>query len=204
VFFRRTQLADSNLLGGTCSQCVTRVNNTEEKVQGIDFECLPPTFRYAVIVTRHFGCQFLWIDSLCVIQDSHSDWVIESAKMQAYYQQALATCRRLIVGDNESFLQDHVSVGSSYELPFVDKDGEVKGTFFVGSEYKSPEEQRSHLAQRAWTLQEDWLSLRSMQFYSDQMVWECQMDTLWASDIAPQWRKTFSAPASLPNQYRDK
>jgi hypothetical protein len=46
----------------------------------------------------------------------------------------------------------HVSVGSSYELPFVDKDGEVNGSFFVGPEYKSPEERRSHLAQRAWAL----------------------------------------------------
>jgi hypothetical protein len=110
--------------------------------------------------------------------------------MQAYYQQALVTLAAdRAIGDHESFLQDHLSVGNSYKLPFIDKDGEVKGSFFVGSEYKSPEdeEQRSHLAQRAWTLQEDWLSVRSIHFYSDQMVWECQTDTLWASDIAPQW-----------------
>ena len=115
---------------GTCSQYVTRVNNIEQKVQGINFECLPPIFRDAIIVTRHLGCQFLWIDSLCIIQESCSDWVIESAKMQAYYQQALvALAADRAVGDREGFLQDHLSVGSSYELPFVDKDGEVKGSF---------------------------------------------------------------------------
>jgi hypothetical protein len=175
------------MLGGTCSQYVTRENDIEQKKQGIEFGCLPPTFRDAIIVTRRLGCQFLWIDSLCIIQDSHSDWVIESAKMQAYYQQALITLAAdRAIGDHEGFLQDHLSVGNSYELPFVDKDGEVKGTFFVGSKHKSPDKQRSPLAQRAWTLQEDWLSMRSIHFCSDQMVWECQEDTLWASDSAPQ------------------
>jgi hypothetical protein len=130
LFFKHIQIADSNMLGETCSQYVTRVNNIEQKVQGIDFNCLPPTFRDAIIVTRQLKCQFLWIDSLCIIQDSHSDWVIESAKMQAYYQQAVVTLAAdRAVGDHEGFLQDHLSLGNSYELPFVDKDGEVKGSF---------------------------------------------------------------------------
>jgi hypothetical protein len=83
------------MLGGTCSQYATSVNNIEQKVQGIDFECLPPTFRDAVIVTRQLKCQFLWIDSLCIIQGSHSDWAIESAKMQAYYSQAVVTLAQI-------------------------------------------------------------------------------------------------------------
>jgi hypothetical protein len=154
-------------------------------------------------VTRQLKCQFLWIDSLCIIQDSHSDWVIESAKMQAYYQQAVVTLAAdRAVGDHEGFLQDHLGVGNSYELPFVDEDGEIKGTFFIGSKHKSADQQRSPLAQRAWTLQEDWLSVRSIHFYSDQMVWECQKDTLWASDSAPQFiaeppRRQFLCPTNI-------
>jgi hypothetical protein len=39
-------------------------------------------------------------------------------------------------------------------------------------------------------------------FYSDQMVWECQTETLWASDIAPQWiekrsRRLLLCPTNL-------
>ncbi|KAG0651584.1 hypothetical protein D0Z07_1717 [Hyphodiscus hymeniophilus] len=42
---------------------------------------LPPLFRNAVIITRRLGYQYLWIDSLCIIQDSKADWQAESAHM---------------------------------------------------------------------------------------------------------------------------
>jgi hypothetical protein len=37
------------------------------------------------------GIDFLWIDSLCIIQDSTSDWKGESAKMASIYENAFLT-----------------------------------------------------------------------------------------------------------------
>ena len=40
---------------------------------GVAVASLPATFRDAVEVTRKLGCQYLWIDSLCIIQDDSHD-----------------------------------------------------------------------------------------------------------------------------------
>lgn len=44
------------------------------------------TFRDAIDVTRALGFQYLWIDSLCIIQDSESDWLHESSLMSDVYK----------------------------------------------------------------------------------------------------------------------
>jgi len=39
------------------------------KRNALDSQDVPRTFADAIVVTRFFGCQFLWIDSLCIVQD---------------------------------------------------------------------------------------------------------------------------------------
>jgi hypothetical protein len=41
---------------------------------GIALAELPPTFKDAIQATRRLGLQYLWIDSLCIIQDDVEDW----------------------------------------------------------------------------------------------------------------------------------
>ena len=39
-----------------------------------DFTCFPATdLRNAVVIARRLGVQYLWIDSLCVIQNDETD-----------------------------------------------------------------------------------------------------------------------------------
>ncbi|KAJ5802154.1 uncharacterized protein N7503_004604 [Penicillium pulvis] len=47
---------------------------------------LPQTFQDAIQLTRRLGIRYLWIDSLCIIQDSHEDWLDQSAVMGGVYQ----------------------------------------------------------------------------------------------------------------------
>ena len=49
---------------------------------------LPKQFQDAVLVTRMLGIQYLWIDSLCIIQDSPEDWQEQSALMGQIYADA--------------------------------------------------------------------------------------------------------------------
>ena len=51
-------------------------------------EALLPTFKDAIKVTRSLGMQYLWIDSLCIIQDSKRDWLSESTRMSNVYEYA--------------------------------------------------------------------------------------------------------------------
>jgi hypothetical protein len=51
----------------------------------IPIEKLTRTFTDAISITRELGIDYLWIDSLCIIQDSNHDWEAESALMSSVY-----------------------------------------------------------------------------------------------------------------------
>ncbi|KAI9732177.1 MAG: hypothetical protein M1834_004274 [Cirrosporium novae-zelandiae] len=52
---------------------------------------MPANFRDAIIITRKLGLRYLWIDSLCIIQDSRSDWEQQSAVMGSIYHSSALT-----------------------------------------------------------------------------------------------------------------
>ena len=58
---------------------------------GIDWSWLPRTFQDAMIVTRQLGFRYLWIDSLCIIQNYQEDWIKESGAMQNVYANCVLT-----------------------------------------------------------------------------------------------------------------
>ena len=63
---------------------------------GIDVNLLPATFRQALDITRKLGYRFIWIDSLCIIQDSKGDWAREAVLMSDVY--GSAECNVAAVG----------------------------------------------------------------------------------------------------------
>ncbi|RFU81216.1 hypothetical protein TARUN_963 [Trichoderma arundinaceum] len=56
-----------------------------EFTNGIAFKHLPATFRDAAALTLELGVSYVWIDSLCIIQDSSSDWLHEAQRMASVY-----------------------------------------------------------------------------------------------------------------------
>ena len=56
----------------------------------IDYKELPSTIIGAIIVALVVGLEYIWIDSLCIIQDSKED-SIESADFGRIYQEAAFT-----------------------------------------------------------------------------------------------------------------
>src|SRR4051812_41270792 len=63
-------------------------NLAQFQTRGIPIMELPKTFQHAVKVTRSLRIDYLWIDSLCIIQDSIKDWLKESALMYRVYTNA--------------------------------------------------------------------------------------------------------------------
>jgi len=60
-------------------------------MKDIPFGTLSCLFQDAVTVTRKIGIRYLWIDSLCIIQNSRQDWEQESAVMGKVYECAEVT-----------------------------------------------------------------------------------------------------------------
>ncbi|KAF2742809.1 HET-domain-containing protein [Sporormia fimetaria CBS 119925] len=148
--------------------------------RGISFESLPKTFIDAVIVTRHLGVKYLWIDSLCIQQDNTHDWQSEASKMAAIYENAVVTIAAdRAHGDDEGFLglrpqREYFRVSETMDdtvcsvLAFpIPTEVEAKGGFDTGLTDEP-------VSDRAWTLQERLLSTRTIHFGKSQIVTECR------------------------------
>jgi hypothetical protein len=82
----------SHVWGGIPISCKTTSRNTKRYQDiGIDFNDLPAAFQDDVRITAAIGFQYLWIDSLCIIQDDVEDWQRESAKMAAIFRASTIT-----------------------------------------------------------------------------------------------------------------
>ncbi|OCK78635.1 heterokaryon incompatibility, partial [Lepidopterella palustris CBS 459.81] len=61
-------------------------SNYESMLQRINVSKLTKTFREAMETAKRLEVWYIWIDSLCIIQDSQEDWRIESALMGQVYE----------------------------------------------------------------------------------------------------------------------
>ncbi|KAI6351085.1 hypothetical protein MCOR25_010157 [Pyricularia grisea] len=68
-----------------------KLDNISEFLSSIPVSDLPANFRDAITITRKMGMRYIWIDSLCIIQDSDEDWAVESARMTDLYLNAAFT-----------------------------------------------------------------------------------------------------------------
>ncbi|KAI9159016.1 HET-domain-containing protein [Paramyrothecium foliicola] len=146
---------------------------------GIRYADLPKTFQDAVHVTRKLKCRYLWIDSLCIVQDDAKDWEAEASKMHKYYTQALLTISAADGYDSTSGLFRDRD-GSAYQACVVEAAGRklYASTNSMSVELKrsslSPSFKRTRLYTRAWVFQEQVLSLRILTYTKDRISWRCQ------------------------------
>jgi hypothetical protein len=138
--------------------------------KGIEFDLLPKTFQDAVRITRGLKIQFLWIDSLCIIQDNPSDWETESERMEDVFSSAYCTIAASSANSSvDGFL------GARKQRECVTLSSAKFGTLYVCKAIDNFQEdvERSELNKRGWVLQERALSRRTIHFTTTQVYWEC-------------------------------
>jgi len=183
------------------AQIITTTTSTlAERMEGIALENLSNTFRDAVKLAREMNVRYLWIDSLCIVQNDLADWKKESVKMGSYYSNALFNIAAVSSSDGSGGL---FSMRNPLEttpcpikivLPWEGGKGAVgngKGVkgFLRGSISWDPVLQvagfqRPPLWQRAWVLQERLLTSRLLMFSNMQMSWKCRQEQ--ASESVPE------------------
>lgn len=87
------------------SKLKTERSNIERYQGGIPLDCLPPTFSDAFEVTRQLGYRYLWIDSLCIVQDDEDDWKSQSEKMGDIFESSCCTIAAVDALDDDGL--DH-------------------------------------------------------------------------------------------------
>ncbi|KAF4446333.1 HET-domain-containing protein, partial [Fusarium austroafricanum] len=161
----------SHVWGSSMPLCLTKHNYLDMKT-GVPVDTLPGCFKDAVYIARKLHIRYLWIDSLCILQDSLQDWEREAMTMDRVYMNGICNIAACDIGDsNLSMLS-----GSDGQCPptlrirtrFI--DGAT--TFVVIPDWVRLMRNHAPLYKRAWVVQERFLSRRLMHL-SRTPVWEC-------------------------------
>ena len=153
--------------------------NKEEFLKGIDVNKLHLTFREAVSITRKLGVRYLWIDSLCIIQDLPANWLNEASKMGDVYRNSyLNLAASSARNGEEGLFRDKKPVLFNRCNPFNDVS-QTNCKWFMQLECDDTpwcdiDFRNSPLHSRAWVLQEIYLAPRMIHFASTQLFWKCK------------------------------
>ncbi|KAK3388011.1 heterokaryon incompatibility protein-domain-containing protein [Podospora didyma] len=176
-------------------------SNLSEFRHNIKWHLLPKTFQDAVAFARRLGFRYLWIDSLCIVQDDADDWAKQSAKMAGIYENSTITLAATVAADGRDglftppreSLAGYVTVGAPFKVKLGeitwDELSKLGAGYYLVKEW--PSDNRKHpgyffhygadnalagnaaLLGRGWVYQERVLSRRVLHFGHSELLWEC-------------------------------
>jgi hypothetical protein len=79
---RARYVALSHCWGASRPACLTTAATLETNKTQIAWELLSKTFQDAIMLTRELDVRYIWIDSICIIQNDDEDWAKEAGQMQ--------------------------------------------------------------------------------------------------------------------------
>ncbi|KAK0754594.1 heterokaryon incompatibility protein-domain-containing protein [Schizothecium vesticola] len=166
---------------------------------GIPWNKIPKTFADAMVFTRNMGIRYIWIDSLCIIQDCADDWESQSAVMCEVYSGSYlnlaatgaADSRGGLFAERDGRLVQPLRVAQPWP-PRKPSSSDVRYYNVVDEKEWGSEVERAPLCQRGWIIQERALARRSLHFGRRQLYWECT-----------SMRASESVPLGYPGGYRD-
>lgn len=155
----------------------TEKSTLAQHKQTISWIALPKTFQDAITFVRRIGVRYIWIDSICIVQDDSADWQRESAKMASIYANSFLTvaatksadskegCFAVIPNRQRSHKMTRLDgIGMPYTIhsrPTVRHTDNIDGKILFP------------IAYRAWCYQEQVLSPRLLHFNYCELKWEC-------------------------------
>jgi hypothetical protein len=171
----------------------TTTATLDQHKAGIPLGSLPATFRDACHIARRLGIRYLWIDSLCIIQDSTADWELEASRMASIYRNSWLTVYATASSSPSS------GIYRSKQAVWITADDPEDETLDIlfpqaaklrqdlrlslrftpihpdFSPYADPAKQKASLPllARAWGYQERLLAPRVLHFGPHEVFWEC-------------------------------
>ncbi|KAI1117360.1 heterokaryon incompatibility protein-domain-containing protein [Nemania sp. NC0429] len=165
---------------------------------GIPLSNLPATIRDAVTVCEQLKIQYLWVDSLCILQDDEADKAIEIAKMPSIYGGAVFT----IVASRaasawDGFLGTRVpdpDTIPAFQIPWPCEGNQLGSVTMVDLDVR-PEP----IDERGWTFQERLLSTRLVEFGSRQTRCTCR-ESRSSAGYRDGWRRESETDTSYTGE----
>ncbi|KAK3669263.1 hypothetical protein LTR78_010870 [Recurvomyces mirabilis] len=143
---------------------------------GLPMEILPQTLHDAITWTRKLGERYIWIDSMCIIQDDPEDWQREAARMASIYGSATLT---LVAASSNIYggLSGRIDPwrNSAAALPTISRTT-TKVVYILPNGQKRQSTALPPTGSRGWCYQENLLSSRLVQIYRTSLQWQCLGD----------------------------
>jgi hypothetical protein len=152
----------------------TTLENIEKFKLVIPWKDLTKTFRHAVEICRRVKIKFLWIDSLCIIQDCKDDWNEQAPQMASIYKNSFVTIAA--TKSKESTEGCYGMTSADYLarcVPGTDVYVRRRPPIFP-THWSEINSEEWPLLNRGWIYQEMRLSRRVLHFCSQEVIWECQ------------------------------
>lgn len=191
IGLREPYLCLSHCWGVSSVPLSTTNLNLHNYLHRIEWSSLPKTFQDAIDFVRLLEQRYLWIDSLCIVQDDPNDWERNSIQMASIYQNAYLTLAATKARSSEEGLYNAANKFDAIPLSALAKNGRIQsvlcrravhhwyqGEHSPGSMTRwlfAPVFVSKHfpLLDRAWVLQERLLSPRILHFGPAELLWEC-------------------------------
>lgn len=173
----------------TWPACRTTRQNISKQLQRIPWTTLPATLQDAVEAARKLGLEYIWIDSICIIQDDEEDWQFESMQMATVYAHAQVTLCAAIAFDTRVGMFSQRDTTSLSHILTVRYRGEVFPIYAFHVPQESGRIEPRLLADvwrgslemsldyplfnRAWAFQERLASRRVLLFGKEELIMEC-------------------------------
>jgi hypothetical protein len=164
----------------------TTSQNIESHEVEINYSELPHTFKDAITVALETNVKYLWIDSLCIVQDEEDDWAQHAEMMDKIYENALLVAAAVS--------------SSASSVPFLGPDAPTKRSYYCAVEVELPakghQKPYDHmpaarvrrddlnmepnwidgpLENRAWAYQERYCATRIISFTDVEAKWQCRV-----------------------------
>jgi hypothetical protein len=157
-------------------------SNIDDHENGLVWTALSQTFQDAITVTQELGLRYLWIDSICIIQDDSEDWETQAAQMATVYSNARVVLAATDAKDGRGGLLFR-SPYQPAKGPFTRMTGTGKfcNVYAVVRakmlthrdfrlQYDNAIRQDYPLLRRAWTFQKELLATRIVHFTRYEMI----------------------------------
>lgn len=190
-------------------------HNLEDFHREIPIAELPQTFRDAILVSKALQIRYLWVDSLCIVQDDASDWAFEASQMHMVYSNShcniSASHAEDSTGglfrdrDSRALCSTEVDIGT--ENFYTTKNARQAHVLTNGSLIRNSIDD-CPLSKHGWVLQERILAPRVLHFSRDQVFFECRTRIaceLYDTGVPDIYYKDFpTASAKVNHAFRNK
>lgn len=144
--------------------------NLAQYHRAIDFAILPQTIQDSVTITSGLGFTYLWVDSLCIIQDDDVDKAQQIALMPEIYSGAFMT---IAACSAESASEGFLDRRTHYPTVRF-RMRAVTGEYHFANGLVVENFGENFLSTRGWCVQEEVLSPRKLEFHHRQIVLTCE------------------------------